>query len=147
MTEASLKQKLVKQLARAFPKWVVMAHQEMGRHGVPDLSITGGTLHTVWLELKYAHPKLRSEGIQDITMTKLEAASWNAWYVIWFDTPLQQETLIVRPSVVFQGNWLQEFEARAQGIEQQVVIEFLRRIGFPNLREMITTREGVEWRL
>lgn len=133
-SEAKLKAKLIKAIRTAHPDWVVIAHQEMTTHGVPDLSVTGFG-RTTWLECKLAKPVLKSKGVQDVTCLKLEAAGRNCYYIVWYEAREYTETLIVKPSVVFEERWLKDYEVAKTGYDHTAVVEFLERIPVPPMSE------------
>ena len=124
MNESSLKTKTISAIKRTFPHWVVIAHQERGRHGVPDLSITGEGV-TIWIEIKFAKPVLNSKGIQDVTCAKLAHAGGNCYYLIFFDSPRGRETIIATPRAVFAETWLTDYEMCVSGFDFDAVVEWL----------------------
>jgi hypothetical protein len=128
MTEATLKAKLVLELKDGLPgPKVILRHEEIFRHGNPDMSITWNG-HTLWFEAKLATPRLRSKGVQKITCCELEAAGRNCWFVIWFQQNPTSErfTYIVKPTALFRGTWKESYAMKVPGFDHKAFVEFVR---------------------
>jgi len=95
--EAQLKALLVAKVKELLPPFVVIAHTETFRAGVPDLSITGGG-RTTWWECKHGTPGFASTGIQELTCLRLAIAGY-CRYIIWSEAydGTDKQTLIVHP--------------------------------------------------
>lgn len=95
MTEASLTSGFLHEAREHLPGAVIFKHNDRIMVGVPDLSITLNGI-TSWWEAKYADPKFKSTGVQELTMLRLAAAGV-ARYVIWEEKRGIKRTLIVHP--------------------------------------------------
>lgn len=95
--ESGLKAALLKEMRLQLPGFVIQAHADGLRSGVPDWSVDGNG-RTSWLEFKHATPDFSSRGIQELTMLRLAAASY-ARYVVWWENAqgTGKRTLIVHP--------------------------------------------------
>ncbi len=98
--EGDLKANLVAEIRSQFPGFMVHLHQDVRRHGIADLSVTG-LGKTTWWELKHGNPLSRSEGIQELELIKMEAAG-RCRYIIWSEHANGglKRTLIARPLAV-----------------------------------------------
>lgn len=115
MTEASLTGSLIKVLRR-LAGLVVFKHTDRLITGIPDISITHHK--TIWLEVKYANPKILSRGLQHLNMLKLAEVGL-AFYII-YDKP-KDKTFIVLPKHL--GTVL--YEAEFNGFDHARVCNFL----------------------
>lgn len=123
-SEADLKSELVDHLKKAFPRAVIIRHEDRYRHGVPDISFTLG--HTLWFEAKVAQPQLSGKGIQKVTCLQLEAAANNCFYIIWtLAEGWHQTTSICSPSIVHKGTWRIEPITHSQEIDHKLVTHFI----------------------
>ena len=102
--EAKLKASLMRAMQERYPKFVVIAHTEALRSGVPDWSITGRG-QTTWWEFKHAAPNFKSTGIQELTCARLALAGI-CRYVIWYENEEggDKHTLIVHPASL--ADWM-----------------------------------------
>lgn len=98
MNESTLKSTLVTKLRKRHPGWVVLRHEDRFTHGVPDISVTALN-RTTWWEVKLARPTLKSEGIQDLNMLKLDGAG-TARYIIYEERNGIKSVVIVRPRFI-----------------------------------------------
>lgn len=96
MTEAKLKAKLMVAARRALTGWVCERHEEYFRSGWPDISFSG-LQRTSYLEAKLAAPRLRTDGIQELTCLRLAAASFHCRYLVWEERKGVRRTAIVHP--------------------------------------------------
>lgn len=96
MSESILSSQLVRELVAGLPGAVVFKLADGYTAGVPDIVVTWHDV-SIWLEVKYVHPRLKLRGLQHTRLLQLERAGY-ARYVI-FDAVTQQ-TQIVRPSEV-----------------------------------------------
>lgn len=93
MKEETVRSQFVSTARSILPSFQFMRHEDKFKHGVPDLSVTGRRF-TSWWEFKLADPDFQSEGIQELTMKRLDAAGF-ARYIIYEKDPKQ--IFIVRP--------------------------------------------------
>jgi hypothetical protein len=106
-------------------EYVVLRHEERPgiNSGTPDVSISGNRKDS-WWEVKYAHPSVRSRGVQELAMRKLAATSHSALYIIYEEKKDVRRTLIVHPRWLHEldnGEWTNDFD-------HQWVIDFIRKI-------------------
>lgn len=80
--ESHIKADLVKELRASLPRFVIIRHEDRITSGIPDISATGGGF-TTWIECKFADPKFQSKGIQELTMSRLSLAAFQAIYIVW----------------------------------------------------------------
>lgn len=125
MNEATLKGKLMKALARDFPRAVAIRHEDRIRHGVPDISFTYE--RTLWFEVKYANPRCESKAIQDLTCLKLAAAARNCWHIIYFDYRGSRATFVCSPKAVLNEVWESDYLVRADGFDHGLITRFIRQ--------------------
>lgn len=123
--ESGLKSALLKQMKILLPGFVVLAHSERVRSGVPDWSVTGAG-RTTWWEFKHSAPDFMSHGIQELTCLRLAAAGY-CRYVVWEERNGIKRTLIVHPKhlkdltsetwcVMFDHRWLVNEIRKAHGV-------------------------------
>lgn len=122
MTEADLKQTLVKLLRSRAPHFVVFRHEDVSIAGVPDMSVTGYGV-TTWWECKHATPYVRSSDLQEIRMRQLAGAGFAARYIIWSERKDIKRTLIVHPR--FFEEWETHYEREWPGFNHRAVVDYL----------------------
>lgn len=83
ITEGKLVTALIKTLRERLPGCVILKHHDTITAGIPDLSVTGDGL-TVWLEVKFANPRISTRAVQEDLMRRLARAG-HAYYVVYFD--------------------------------------------------------------
>jgi hypothetical protein len=125
MTEQTLKTQLVKTIRQTIPSFVVLPLTMPSRSGVPDLVISG-LKYTSWWELKYADPTFESEGIQELTMLRLNAAG-AARYIVYDDSREERCTWILTPEQYRQ--WPEVREALCcDGFNHYWVVDHIRSL-------------------
>jgi hypothetical protein len=95
--ESGLKRKLIRCIPT--PEFLVFAHSDLRKYGIPDLSLSGHG-RTTWWELKHATPRFATKEIQEVTCLRLARTSF-CRYVIYHEYGDTKETLIVHPSAVY----------------------------------------------
>lgn len=100
MTEADLKSALVTVMRAELPKFEIFRHEDRATFGVPDLSVTGFGW-TSWWEVKHATPNFETQGVQAVTVSKLNIAGY-ARYIIYREIGHEKHVIIARPDHVFK---------------------------------------------
>lgn len=121
MNEAVLKSNLVAEMRTKLSGAVVIRHEDHFTAGIPDISITWYG-RTTWLEVKHVRPRMKSRGIQELTMRRLEGAGY-AKYVIYDDRDTKRVG-IVRPRDIV------EWETKAQWFpkfDHNAIVEHIRK--------------------
>lgn len=128
-TESKLKAKLMRTILKDWPAAVAFRHEDRIRSGVPDISVSAN-LFTSWWEAKYANPVIRSRGIQDLTMRRLERAGVG-YYVVYYNRHDTKRTCIVESHVLHDIMDLQRWRTDClwtEGFDHTFVLAFMRRI-------------------
>ena len=99
MTEATLTRKATDVCAKVMHGCVILKHADKASAGHPDTSITW-VGNTLWIEFKHADPSFKSQGIQELTCTRL-ALHGRCVYVI-FDSPRDKITILAPKDL---GKW------------------------------------------
>ena len=86
VSEASLKQSLVKEMRKQMRGVVVFRHEDRHIFGVPDISCTWGGI-TSWWEVKVADPAVKITSIQVLTCQKLAKAGSACGIIIYQEMP------------------------------------------------------------
>lgn len=96
--ETNLKSKLMEQIKLHMRGFVALRHEDIRTSGIPDISLTGYN-RGGWIEVKHGCPDFDSEGIQELTMLRLAAAGFYAYYLIYLEDKdgESKRTLIVHP--------------------------------------------------
>lgn len=79
-------------------QFFVQHNQDVRKSGWPDTIIHGFSHATSW-EFKHGTPNFSSPGIQEVTCSRIAKHSY-CRYVIFFETPHEQKTLIAHPRCV-----------------------------------------------
>lgn len=96
MREGKLKSDLVNRLRARLHGAVVLRHEDEATAGVPDISITHKR-RTVWIEVKFANPRVRGKDIQKHIARQLELVG-HCFYVIYYMNAYDEEkTFVVNP--------------------------------------------------
>lgn len=125
--ESGLKRKLIARIPT--PEFLVFAHSDLRKYGIPDLSISGHG-RTTWWELKHATPRFATKEIQEITCLRLAHTSF-CRYVIYVERGGRKQTLIVHPKEVFgkNGNVLgMPYEQCFEGFDHDQVTAYIKLI-------------------
>jgi hypothetical protein len=77
---------------------VVMRIENAAETGDPDIAVTCWQT-TVWLEVKHAAPAIRSRGVQELTMLRLDHTS-HARYVLYCNHDGHKSIHLVRPRLL-----------------------------------------------
>lgn len=117
--EAQLKSELVLLARKMIPRYVIIRHEDVFTHGIPDISITGNK-RISWLEVKLATPKFKSKGIQELTMLRLASAGI-AWYPVYYEVGDVRRVYRVHPSEI--GKPIEEWKNFAEGFNHEWVIQ------------------------
>jgi hypothetical protein len=120
--ESPYKSKLLLEIKRHLPGFVALRHEDVRSAGIPDLSLTGYG-KTTWWEAKHLAPRLKSKGIQELTMRRL-AASGFARYIIWDERRSAVRTLIVHPKHFHE---LMP-EAWCEGIDHHFIVSYMKKV-------------------
>jgi hypothetical protein len=99
MTEATLTKKTTDACAKLMVGCVILKHADKASAGHPDTSITWHG-NTLWVEFKHANPSFKSQGIQELTCSRL-ALHGLCVYVV-FDSP-RDRICILAPKEL--GKW------------------------------------------
>lgn len=121
MNEATLKSALMKLLRATEPSWVAQRHEDTLTAGIPDLSITGNHW-TTWWEIKYANPKFKSLGIQELTCKRLARQS-HCEYIVYDECDGDRCVRIFHPDLL--KNW-ETAPLTTIGFNHQNVVEYIR---------------------
>jgi hypothetical protein len=124
--ESEPKGKLTGQLRAAIHGAVVIRHEDSATAGIPDLSCTYRR-RTTWWEIKLAKPEFPSNGIQELTMLRLDSAGY-ARYIIFEDNDGEKRSYIVRPKNI--KNWKTDVEESWSGWDFESLVEFIRKAHF-----------------
>jgi hypothetical protein len=124
MNEAVLKAALVQETRVALKQAVVFRHEDKFTHGIPDMSVTFNR-GVSWWEAKYATPKFVSRGIQELTMLRLNRASF-ARYVVYWEVGRARRTYIIDPSQI--GAPLEEWDNFMEGFNHTFVVDYIREL-------------------
>lgn len=122
MNEATLKAALVKEAREALRGWVIIRHEDHFTHGIPDISFTG-LGQTTWIEAKYANPKIKMKGIQELTMKRLAAAG-RAKFLIYWEKGSEKRTYLVDPADI--GNPMESWTKFTDGFNHIWVVEYIK---------------------
>jgi hypothetical protein len=127
MTEAELKDGLVKTLKKQLGNAVVLRHEDKNTAGIPDISVTY-LGRTIWMEVKYAFPYTEGRGLQLLTCLRL-AEHGICWFVVYKEVRGERQTLLVKPSDIIAKR-LEETpdECMAAGFDHEFVADFIRSI-------------------
>jgi hypothetical protein len=123
MNETTIVSRAVSVMKAELKSFVVFKHADRFRSGIPDVSVSGNGF-TSWWEFKYADPDFDSRGIQELTMLRLDHASY-ARYVIFCEDKVRQ-VLIVEPSKI--GTWGTEYELRISRFDYGLVAAHIHSI-------------------
>lgn len=123
-TENKLKAKLVETARTVEPSWIWLPITERYKSGIPDLLVSGNHQTSFW-ELKFADPDFNSQGIQELTMRRLEIQSGRAFYVVFKDAT--QTIHLVKPSLL--AHWENSTAAHVvSGFVFKDVIQFIKLV-------------------
>lgn len=128
MTEAELKDELVKVLRYELMGAIVFRHEDKYTAGIPDISVTYRN-YTLWIEVKYANPIILRRGLQTLTCVRL-ANQGHARVVIYeMDDTGEKRTIITHPRNVMRGTVGEGSpdECMITGFNHQFVVKFIRR--------------------
>lgn len=125
VNESMLKSALMLILKQQNPRFVALRHEDIRTSGIPDLSLTGFN-RTTWWEFKYANPKFKSEGIQELTMLRLAAVGF-ARYVVWEDVGGFKRTLVVHPKHIGEDLGVHA-ESSCVGFDHRFIAKYMEDI-------------------
>lgn len=125
MTEKDLKDALVHTMRTTVPWAVVFRHEDTNTAGIPDIAFTYKG-KTIWLEVKYANPYIRSRGLQDLTCLRLASQGF-CWHIIYQENKGERRTIIAQPKHVVEAQIFPD-ECMAPGFDHEFVVHFIRRI-------------------
>lgn len=100
MIEADPKSELVRVMRAELPKFIVLRHEDRATFGIPDISVTGFGW-TSWWEVKHATPNFETQGVQAVTVSKLNIAGYSR-YIIYREIGGEKHVIIARPDQVFK---------------------------------------------
>lgn len=124
MNEASLVRNLVATLRVSFPGSIVFKHADRVTAGIPDISVTWKA-KTVWLEVKYANPRIHSRGIQSVIINRMSGVGQNVWYVIFHKSGIY----MVKP--INLERWQEDFDGKTDTeSDYEFVTQFLLKAAF-----------------
>lgn len=124
--EAGLKAKLIKALPSDY---LAIAHSDLWKSGIPDLSISGHG-RTSWWELKHATPNFATKEIQEITCLRLAKLSF-CRYIIYYEHDGSKETLIVHPNNVRGRRGVMRdiaYEVWIKGFDHASVVRYIQAV-------------------
>lgn len=129
MNEGQIKSRLMTHLRATLLGFVVERHEEISKHGWPDISVTGCGWTSLW-EVKYLHPSFEAEKIQTVKMWKLAQAGF-ARYILYRELA-ERHVVIAHPQDVFDirtGAYKQIPEAWwVPGFNHTVVANFILNV-------------------
>ncbi len=126
MNENTLIKPLLTQVrAEIEPDGVVLRISDMVTHGIPDF-VTVKKTRTVWWEVKFATPRIKSPGIQQLTARRL-ARHGLCWFIVYQvdrngENP---RTGLVHPANIHEDGTFTWY-AVIDGINHQFIIDFIR---------------------
>jgi hypothetical protein len=124
MTEAILKGALVKEARLVLPtSFVILRHEDHFTHGIPDISIDGNKKSS-WWEPKYANPGFQCKGIQELTMLRLNIATY-ARFIIYWEKDKIKRTYIVEPKDI--GIPTENWDVYEEGFNHKWVVSKMRQ--------------------
>ena len=127
--EAKLKAALMKLVRRQLPAFIVLAHGDVRKSGIPDWSITGNHV-TSWWEFKHATPEFKSQDLQTLTCMQLNAQGFCRYIVWWEDSNgLNKRTLLVHPKQIHERQgWILTALDACRDFDHQWVVDIIKRV-------------------
>lgn len=128
MTEAALKGQLVGALRLHLRGAVVLRHEDKNTAGIPDISVTYRG-RTVWLEVKYANPRVSGRGLQKVTCLRL-AEQGVCWFLVYEERKGYRRTYFATPKEIVKFEEVIEIpdERTAPGFDHEFAVQFIRRL-------------------
>lgn len=130
MNENSLIKPLLEQVRqRIEPNGVVLRMSDMVTHGIPDFTTTQSQ-STIWWEVKWATPRIKSPGIQQLTARRL-AKYGRCWFIVYQKiVGVGFFTGIVHPNAIKEDGTFDWYHHVA-GIDHGAIVDFIEMSHLP----------------
>jgi hypothetical protein len=126
VNEATVRANLTRQLRFELRGAVVFRHEDFRSGGIPDTSVTWKGL-TIWLEIKYANPRIISRGNQKETAKRLAKTS-HCWFVVYEEIKGERRTVIVHPDEIGDLSKVPDERVKPGSFDHEFVVNFVRKI-------------------
>ena len=112
-------------LKEELPDAVCIRIEDKFKSGTPDL-VVNHNKESSWYEVKYADPEFDSEGIQELTMRRLDRSSFHARYIVYDESLGTKRVLIVHPRNIHR--WSTHYELVIKGFNHRGVAQYIQRV-------------------